>query len=193
MERTKFEYIVASLSPDTATELRDLILSPPTTCPYMLLRQKLIRRTPGSNQQKLQRLLNEIELGDRKPSQLLRHMRQLWMGDDTNDSLLRLPTSVCMVLAPSGTDISLDNLAEMADHIMEVSVPSVSAVHVAPTTPVSVEVDDHPISNGLIERFHRLEVGSEGSTSARELDRHPAIRTSWNSHWSESRLALYSS
>ncbi len=138
VEKTKFDYIVASLSPDTATEVRDLILVPPTRNPYTVLKTALIRRTAGSNQQKLQRLLNELELGDRKPSQLLRRMRQLWCGGDTDDALLhelflqRLPSSVRMVLAPSGTDISLNNLADMADRIMEVSTPTVAAVHVPP-------------------------------------------------------------
>ena len=81
-EKTKFDYIVASLSPDTATEVRDLILVPPADNPYTVLKTALIKRTAGSNQQKLQRLLNELELGDRKPSQLLRRMRQLWCGGD---------------------------------------------------------------------------------------------------------------
>ena len=143
-EKTKYDYIVASLSPDIATEVRDLILTPPMADPYTLLKGELIKRTVGSNQQKLQRLLNELELGDRKPSQLLRRMRQLWCGGDGDDTILRelflqrLPNNVRMVLAPSGNDITLDNLAEMADRILEVSTPTVTAVHSVPT---STEID----------------------------------------------------
>ena len=57
-------------------------------------------------------------------------MRQLWSGGDANDSLLReiflqrLPSNVRMVLATISTGISLDNLAETADRIMEVSPPT---------------------------------------------------------------------
>ena len=104
-EKTRYDYIVAALSPDTATEVRDLILTPPTTTPYTTLKKELIRRTTGSNQQKLQKLLNEVELGNRKPSQLLRRMRQLWTGDETDDAVLhelflqRLPTNVRMPLS----------------------------------------------------------------------------------------------
>ena len=134
VEKIKFEYIVASV----ATEVRDLILAPPADAPYAALKRELIRRTAGSNQQKLQKLLNELELGDRKPSQLLRRMQQLWCGGDADDALLRelfltrLPNNVRMVLTPSGTSISLDNLAEMADRIMEVSTPTMATVHVPP-------------------------------------------------------------
>ena len=113
---------------------------------------ELCKRTAGSNQRKLQRLLNDVELGDRKPSKLLRHMCHLWCGGDTDETLLRelfmqrLPRNVCMVLAPSGTDVSLDNLAEMADRIMDVPTTTVAGVH-APqffpphTPPASTEID----------------------------------------------------
>ena len=136
---------MASLSPDTATEVRDLIISPPTTDPYTALKQELIKRTAGSNQQKLQKLLNDLELGDRQPSQLIRRMRQLWCGNAGDDTILRelflqrLPSNVRMVLAPSGTSVTLDNLAEMADRILEVSSPAIAAMR-APPPPVSTEI-----------------------------------------------------
>ena len=146
VERTKFDHIVAALSPDTAMEVRDLILTPPASAPYTTLKKVLIKRTAGSHQQRLQKLLNEVELGDRKPSQLLRRMRQLWTSDDTDNVVLRelfiqrLPSNVRMVLAPSGSSVSLDNLAEMADRIMEVTTPTVAAMHSPPTPPSEVEV-----------------------------------------------------
>ena len=69
--------IVASLSPEYATEVRDLILHPPDTPPYDSLREQLVKRTAASDQRRLQQLLHSEELGDRKPSQLLRRMQQL--------------------------------------------------------------------------------------------------------------------
>ena len=121
------------LAPDAATTVGDLILSPPADTSYATLKKELIKRTAGSHQQKLQKLLSCVELGDQKPSQLLRRMRQLWSGD-ANDILFRelflqrLPANVRMVLASADPSISLDALAETADHIMEVSGPSVTAV-----------------------------------------------------------------
>ena len=133
VEKTKYDYIVSVLAPDAATTVRDLILSPPADTPYATLKKELIKRTAGSHQQKLQKLLSGVELGDQKPSQLLRRMRQLWSGD-ADDILFRelflqrLPANVRMVLASADPSISLDALAETADRVMEVSGPSVAAV-----------------------------------------------------------------
>ncbi len=146
VEKTKFDYIVASLSPAIATEVRDLILAPPRETPYSTLKSELTKRTAGSTQRKLQQLLTEVELGDRKPTQLLRRMRQLG-GDRTEDSFLRelflqrLPNNVRMVLASSGTDVSLNSLADIADRIMEVSTPSIAAFHKPPGPTPNAEMD----------------------------------------------------
>ena len=67
-QKTKFHYIVASLTPEYATEVRDIILRPPETRPYDRLREELIKRTAISERRRLQQLLTSEELGDRKPS-----------------------------------------------------------------------------------------------------------------------------
>lgn len=145
-QKTKFDYVVASLSPEFATEVRDLILKPPTTTPYDTLKEQLTRRTAASEQRKLQQLFNTEELGDRKPSQLLRRMQQL-LGNQAGITdgtfvrelfLQRLPGNVRMVLASTPDTVSLENLAELADKIVEVATPSIGAV----TTPkLTTEVE----------------------------------------------------
>ena len=69
-EKTRFDYVIASLSPEVATKIRDLILKPPETTPYKVLKEQLIRCTAVSEQRRLQQLFNAKELGDRKPTQL---------------------------------------------------------------------------------------------------------------------------
>ncbi len=73
-QRTRFDHVVAALSPEVATEIRDLILRPPADQPYMVLREQLIKRTAASEQRRLQQHFHAEELGDCKPSQLLRRM-----------------------------------------------------------------------------------------------------------------------
>ena len=76
-EETKFNHIVSALQPDVAVEVRDIIIDRPKDKPYTALKAELIKRTSASQQRRVQILLNEVELGDGKPTRLLRHMRQL--------------------------------------------------------------------------------------------------------------------
>ena len=133
VQKTKSDHIVASLSPDIATEVRDLILRPPTDNPYDNLKAQLIKRTTASKQRRLQQLFNAEELGDRKPSQLLRRMQQL-LGDkaaSTDSSFIRqlflqrMPGNIHMVLASTANAVSLEELATLADKVMDVASPAV--------------------------------------------------------------------
>ena len=147
-QKNKFDHVVASLSPQYATEVRDLILTPPDDKQYDILRERLIERTAASEQRRLQQLFHSEELGDKKPSQLLRRMQQL-LGDkasSTDGSLLRelflqrLPANVRMILASTGEGSSadLEKLASLADKVMDVATPTISAVA---TSQLSSEVE----------------------------------------------------
>lgn len=72
-----FDYVVASLSPEFATEIRDLILKPPGENPYSAIEEQLIKWTAASEQCWLQQLFSAEELDDSKPTQLLRWLKQL--------------------------------------------------------------------------------------------------------------------
>ena len=136
VSRTKFDYVVSSLSPEYATEVRDLLLNPPAEQPYEVLKRELTNRTSVSEQKRLQQLLTTEELGDRKPSQVLRRIQQL-LGDKATSMdatflrelfLQRLPANVRMVLTPSAGDLNLEQLAQLADRIVEVSpTPTIAA------------------------------------------------------------------
>ena len=141
-QRTRFDYVVAALAPEFATEVRDLLLAPPNAEPYDVLKAQLIHRTAASEQRRLQQLFTAEELGDKKPSQLLRRMQQL-LGDAAGPNsdnkflrelfLQRLPSNVRMVLASAG-EMSLEALAQLADKIVEVATPSISSLNLSPLT-----------------------------------------------------------
>eukprot|EP00794_Sanderia_malayensis_P012952 gene12952-biopygen10328 len=142
-QSTKFSFVISSLPPEIAQEIRDLLLQPPADEPYEHLKAGLIKRTSASEQKRLHQLLISEELGDRKPSQLLRRMRQLLGDSRLEDKILRqlflqrLPTNAQLILASSADNVSIEQLASLADKILEVALPgnSVSAMSttVAPT------------------------------------------------------------
>ena len=77
VSRTKFDYVVSSLSLEFATEVRDLLLRPPEEAPYEVLKAELTKWTSASEQRQIQELLSAEELRHRTPSQVLRRIQQL--------------------------------------------------------------------------------------------------------------------
>ena len=137
-QKTRFNYVVSSLSPELFAVVRNLLLRPPDEAPYDTLKAELVKHTAASEQRKLQELVSGEELGDRKPTQLLHRMQQL-LGDklgtsaDANSFLLelflqRFPPNVRMVLASADTSLDLSKLADMADKVMEVVTPTVASI-----------------------------------------------------------------
>ena len=145
-QETKYDHIMANLQPEIAMEVRDLIVNLPRENPYDAIKAALIKRTTASEQRRIQQLLNAEELGDRKPTQLLRRMYQL-LGDKAGDMdasflremfLQRLPNHVRMILAATTDKMTMEDMAQMADKVMEVTSPSISNVTVSqPTSEVA--------------------------------------------------------
>ncbi|XP_050508045.1 uncharacterized protein LOC126885507 [Diabrotica virgifera virgifera] len=126
-DATKFNYIVANLDTAYILEVRDIIVSPPATERYAKLKSELIKRLSASQKQKIKRLLEHEELGDRRPSQFLRHLQSL-AGTTVPDNIVRslwlgrLPASTQAILATQAK-AGLDAVAELADTISEAIAP----------------------------------------------------------------------
>lgn len=129
-DATKFYMVIQQLDHKIAREVRDIITNPPRTEKYDRLKQELIKRLSTSRDQRIRQLLTHEELGDRKPSQFLRHLRSL-ASDGVSDDFLRslwanrLPSHVQAIIA-SQKSASLDEIAELADKVCEVT-PSTSS------------------------------------------------------------------
>nr|VZH96018.1 unnamed protein product [Spirometra erinaceieuropaei] len=146
-EDTKFHYVVAALPMDIATDLRDIIDCPPTEAPYTALKKALISRISLSTQKRLQRLISEEDLGDRKPTQLLRRLEQLADGQKLDATMFkqlflqRLPPSVQAILAPNIPSSTVQMLAETADRILEYYQPPIT-VNVASRSTTAPTIED---------------------------------------------------
>ncbi|GBM80312.1 hypothetical protein AVEN_188237-1 [Araneus ventricosus] len=126
-EQTKFDTLVAALDPYpythiTLTHISDLLYTPPKDNPYTALKNRLLSEFDFSQNKKIRALLEDLDLGDRKPSLLLRQMQELSEGlvDDAflkNLWLNRLPVNIRTILSISSE--SLSKLAEMADRMYE--------------------------------------------------------------------------
>lgn len=140
-DSTKYDYIVASLSPDTAGEIRELLLRPPENNKYDSIKQALLKQNEMSDQKRLQELLSKEDLGDRKPTQILRRMRQL-VGDTIFDPKMlralfiqKLPPAVQGIMMTADDNTELGGMAEMADKIIEVTSPQVNKVSFSERSP----------------------------------------------------------
>lgn len=134
-DSTKFNHLIGSLSPETAAEVRDLLIAPPDADKYKTLKEEIIKRTTNSEATRLKQLLTSVEMEGRKPTQLLRHMKQLTglnknlVSDDLMKQLFmqRMPNNIQIMLAANDS-LSLDKMAELGDKLMSVGTPHVHAV-----------------------------------------------------------------
>ena len=122
-QRTRYIYLVQNLPMDIAQEVQDLLDPMPEENPYDTLKAAILKRTGKSNESNLRDLFNNLELGYRTPSQLLRHMKSLVNQDDMSENAIRrlwldkLPTATTQILTPSIEEVSLEKLADIADRI----------------------------------------------------------------------------
>lgn len=126
-DEAKFNLLLPKLGKQVIEQVSDIVLNPPATHKYETLKNRLLAVYEESENRQFQKLLGEMELGDQKPSQFLRRMRDLARNkipDETLRSMWQghLPTSVRAVLAVSEVK-DLDNLAAIADKIMETTRP----------------------------------------------------------------------
>lgn len=137
-DTTKYNYVVGHLDQRLAGEVEDIIINPPKNDKYEKLKELLIQRLSISQEKRVRQLLSDEELGDRKPSQFLRHLRSLAGSTLSDDNIIRqlwlrrLPQQAQAILAAQA-DLGLDKIAELADKIIEVApTPTVCATSAPP-------------------------------------------------------------
>ena len=137
---TKYHIVVGHIETDILSQVSDIIESPPERDAYESLKRRIIEAFSDSEEKKLKKLLQELDLGDKRPSVLLRQMRDL-AGQGVNDKLLkslwlqRLPNTMQAILATSSE--ALPQIAIMADKIADVTCAEIhsSRAQFSPPSP----------------------------------------------------------
>ena len=177
-EDTKFHSVIAALDTEILTYVSDIVRHPPTVGKYDQLKKRIVGHFSQSETSRLRSLLQELQLGDKKPSQLLREMRHLAadkLGDDILKQLWmqRLSLNCQQILSVGIGD--LEALAAIADKVTEVSGIEAS-VSVVQSTPPDILVTMQKQISALRESVERL---SRDKVRGNDSERH---RRRSNSH-----------
>jgi hypothetical protein len=130
-DATKFYHVISQLDKYVA-EMEDVITSPPPlTCHYDRIKAEVIRRLLLSEEQRVRQYLMHDEVGDRRPTQFLRHLRTLAGLSVPSDFLRdlwtnRLPPNIQAIVATQA-QVALDDVAQLANKIAEVVPPPYAA------------------------------------------------------------------
>lgn len=76
-DNVKFQNVLIALQRETIAKIIDIINPPPLTNKYTIIKKVLIERFSLSEDKRLEQLFSNTELGDRSPSALFRHMKNL--------------------------------------------------------------------------------------------------------------------
>jgi hypothetical protein len=132
----KYSHLVSALSAEIAFNVRDVLMDPPPTNKYQLLKTTIITQTADEVQ--IRELITTEQMEDKKPAQFLKRLKQLRGKNKTAvpDELLRhiflqrLPhtAQVALTIAEK-TD--LDQMAIVADKVMAISPTTLAAAEAA--------------------------------------------------------------
>lgn len=180
---TKYHTVLAAIDSESLSAISDLILNPPTTNKYDSLKERLIKEFSDSQTQQIRKLLSELTLGDKRPSVLLRQMKEL-ANNTVKDEFLqtiwleRLPTYMQTILSVSSA--SLNELAILADKIAEIKTDSNvfsisnSPSRVADISSLRVEIAElRQQVNDLALSFHRFRTSNRRNRSNSHNSRPP--------------------
>lgn len=149
-DKKRYMTIIGQLPTRIMYKLSDLRENPPSAgTMYNTLKDRITKEFADSTQTKITKLLGEMSLGDRKPSQLLAEMRTKAANTPVTDQLLRelwqrsLPQEVRAILS-AADNVSLAQSATQADRIMETIRAKSSHVHaIQPAAFPSYAPDTH--------------------------------------------------
>lgn len=142
-EMTKYTHLISALDEEYASVIDDILDDLDNDGKYTRVKEALIQRLSDSDSQRIQKLLAPLQMGDQAPSQLLRKMKTIAGDLKVTDDLLkslwlsRLPSDTQRMLATVSDDRTLNDLADTADRIHNVSPSGGQIAAVAASEPSS--------------------------------------------------------
>ncbi|XP_035739379.1 uncharacterized protein LOC118449202 [Vespa mandarinia] len=140
-DNIKYAHVLSKLDEKYIHVMLDVIMNPPATKRYENFKEQVIKRfTNASNIKRLQ-LLEKEELGDRIPSEFLRHLRNLAESRLSQGLLYiiwtsKLPAHI-QTIVKTMHDSPLNIRAEVADRIADLSLP-----YNMPTKAAEIKIKD---------------------------------------------------
>uniref|UniRef100_A0A8D8S5B1 DUF7041 domain-containing protein n=1 Tax=Cacopsylla melanoneura TaxID=428564 RepID=A0A8D8S5B1_9HEMI len=137
-EKDMYIQLTARLEPEILAEVSEVIKDVNTQT-YTHVKNAILKRFSQSEENRLNKLLGTMELGDKQPSQFLREIQRL--GPDVPENIIRglwlkkLPSFTQQILQAVSVSTSLTQQAEVADKVM--SVPTLSPSQTIATAAVS--------------------------------------------------------
>lgn len=160
-ERTKYDYLISSLTQDVITTVFDVLQDIVTTnnaTPYTTLKNALISRYTKSDSTKIEFLLSDADIGDRKPSEFYHSLKNL-MGSSqmvSSDFILnrwmkRLPPQVQASLKTIPSTTPITDFLKIADDVYEVFKGQGFSVHAVTSSSVNTVMQDLATQNARLE------------------------------------------
>ncbi|XP_037931411.1 uncharacterized protein LOC119666202 [Teleopsis dalmanni] len=75
VDASKLYTVITALDHNTLHQVADIVKCPPITDKFIMLKKELIKRFGESKHKQLVKLLTNLELSNKRPTQLLREMR----------------------------------------------------------------------------------------------------------------------
>jgi hypothetical protein len=181
-EVTRYHHVIKSLTSDVVSELEDVLDDQSTADNYTALKAIILERFTSTTEEKLRRLVSQEAMGDRTPSQFLRHLQSL-SDKNAQDKLLRtlwvdkLPPQLQTVVAQH-PELAIADVAKIADSVHGVlkMQPPLCATTSAPSTDANSTSD--PALQEVLRRLEVLEVRSRAPERYRGDDQQQSGRRS---------------
>ncbi|XP_037828132.1 uncharacterized protein LOC119616058 [Lucilia sericata] len=159
LDRTKYEYIITALPQEVIITVLDIIQNPPPNNLYHNLKKVLVERHSLSETSRLEKILSDSEMGNRKPSEFYRSL-SLLAGTSFSPDILKklwlrkLPKSLNVALTGSNHN-DINEMIQLADKIWEVMFNG-EVANIKEHNPTNIEYVVENLTKTLCENMTKL-------------------------------------